>query len=1220
MHQIFKSKRVLFLTLILTGITFAVALIVTYIDYNSAVKSKKMSLFDEVRYEKDFIQTLYEEGFSKDSILSIIRKTNNSESIGNSGEFAIAELIGDSIHFLDRKSLNGEVQGHKVYIKSGNAIPMRMAIQGINGVVKGKDYRGVEVFAGISCFEPFHWGIVAKIEVSEVNSPYLNSLLISLLLALVLTFIGAVLFIKVTTPMIDEIIQSEESLSITLQSIGDGVITTDEFGSVTGLNPIAENLCGWKTEEARGKPIEEIFKIVNAHTRLKVINPVKTVIEKGIIVGLANHTVLISRDGTEYQISDSAAPIKTRENKIVGVVFTFADVTEKYQSAEKIRISEKFLRETQKIAKIGTYTLDIKTGIWSSSEVLDEIFGIDVDYDKSITGWVNIIHPDWQKIMNDYFANEVIGKKTKFDKEYKIIRQNDKEERWMHGKGELRFDENNNSILMLGTIQDITERKNIENEILQSKERFESLFNNSPYPVAIYKAINDGEDFMFTDFNQAAEATDKISRELIVGKTIKAIFPAAEELNFLDVFRKVWQTGETTHMPVSNYKDNRIEGWRDNIIYKLNTGEVVAIYNDITEKKQAEIVLRESEEKFSKLFQSNPAASTIVRISNGQFVEINKAAEKLLGYRKDELVGKTSADIGLYADSLEHKKIWEIVRNVGHLYDYEVNFYKKDGTLIITKISLEKIVVNGEESVISNYEDITQRKQAEEALSVARKRLDNAIYSGRIAWWEMELPSGLVKFSELKSQMLGFPSDNFKYYSDFTALIHPDDYEGVMQSMREHIDGISDSYNVEYRIKKSNGEYVWFKDIGKITERQGNLNKTTLTGVVIDINDLKLTELELISAKEKAEESEKLKTAFLQNMSHEISTPMNAIVGFSNLLNKSDLTAEERNNFTNIIQNSSKQLLSIVSDILTIASLETKREKVNLEEVSINEIMRNLESVFFQQNQAKGINLSLNIQLDDNSSTIYTDKTKITQILTNLLSNASKFTHQGYIKFGYERKNNFLQFYVQDTGIGIKIDSHQTIFERFRQADSSISNRYGGTGLGLSISKSFCELLGGEIWVESEPEKGSTFYFTIPYSPVASGKSQNVAKAYNIQPNNNLKTILIVEDEEVNFLYLKELLKHENLFIISANNGQEAVDVCKSNPHIGLILMDIKMPVMDGHTAAKIIKEFRPELPIIAQTAYALKSEIDRFGGIFDEYATKPIDGNKLKILIKKFL
>jgi PAS domain S-box-containing protein len=374
---------------------------------------------------------------------------------------------------------------------------------------------------------------------------------------------------------------------------------------------------------------------------------------------------------------------------------------------------------------------------------------------------------------------------------------------------------------------------------------------------------------------------------------------------------------------------------------------------------------------------------------------------------------------------------------------------------------------------------------------------------------------------------------------------------------------------------------------------------------------------QLIKAKEKAEESDNLKTAFLQNMSHEIRTPMNAIIGFSNMIEKPDLSPEKRKIFTTIIVNSTRQLLSVVNNILTISSVDTKQETISIKSVCINHIIANLLEFFKAQAFSQNISLYSKKPLSDRQSEIYTDGTKVTQILTNLITNALKFTPNGFIEFGYILKEKQLEFYVKDSGIGIKTKMQKKIFERFRQADGDITRKYGGTGLGLAISKGFVELLGGKLRVQSKIKKGSTFYFTIPYKPV----QESGVVSFPANQNGNTATILIAEDEEYNYLLLEEIIIDMDFGVVHAKNGLEAVEICKANPQINLTLMDIKLPVMDGHTAAKQIKEFRPDLPIIAQSAYALAHEIEKYrGNTFDDYITKPINEDELRQKVMKYI
>jgi signal transduction histidine kinase len=251
-----------------------------------------------------------------------------------------------------------------------------------------------------------------------------------------------------------------------------------------------------------------------------------------------------------------------------------------------------------------------------------------------------------------------------------------------------------------------------------------------------------------------------------------------------------------------------------------------------------------------------------------------------------------------------------------------------------------------------------------------------------------------------------------------------------------------------------------------------------------DITRQKKAEADLIKAKERAEESDKLKTAFLHNVSHEIRTPMNAIIGFSTLLNEPGSTEDERRQYTDIISRSGSQLLSIINDIVDIANVESGQARVNLSEINLNSTLKSLNEQFSINSKEKNVALVLEMPMADKDSTLVTDNTKLVQILSNLINNALKFTKNGQIAFGYTVKDNFIEFYVKDTGIGIHPEQYSRIFERFYQIDSAISRQYSGTGLGLSICKGYVELLGGSIRVESEPGIGTCFIFTVPYGQV----------------------------------------------------------------------------------------------------------------------------------------
>lgn len=816
--------------------------------------------------------------------------------------------------------------------------------------------------------------------------------------------------------------------------------------------------------------------------------------------------------------------------------------------------------------------------------------------------------------------------------------------------------------------------------------------------------------------------------------------------------------------------------------------------------------------------------------------------------------------------------------------------------------------------------DVTAIRQSEDTLNKNKSRLEFAMQAANMAWWEMDIATGNVTFGNRKAEMLGYPPEKFKHYTDFTSLLHPEDLEKAMDAMRNHLNGLSDKYEVEYRILTKSGEYKWFFDIGSVVNRDLNGKPLNFTGLVIDITDRKyseeqtlklhaetvdsrrqllsviedqnqsemalrnsetrlrtlvqtipdliwlkdpegvylscntmfgrffgaseadivgktdydfvdkeladfsrehdrkamsaekpmineewitfaddghrafletiktpmydsagtltgvlgigrditdrklseeelarqkyffeqifmqssvstqildregwcerinpkLTEIfgvqpqdlegnvynifrdkslqkngiipilksvfyegkqatwevffdigvsadsqdikvkekkkewfrhwaypifgrngeisnviiqhnnitesknaekEMLIAKEHAEESDRLKSAFLANMSHEIRTPMNGILGFAELLKDSDLTGEEKDEYIEVIEKSGVRMLNIINDIVCISKVEAGLMEISISKTDINEQIEYVYTFFKPVTIQKGIQLHYKNALPADKAIISTDREKIYTILTNLVNNAIKFTISGDIEFGYEKKGDYLEFYVKDSGLGILQGQKEFIFEMFRQGSESLNRSYEGAGLGLSISKAFVKMLGGEIWVESDFGIGSTFYFTIPCQPEQEEKigSLSFDAIENAVSQDYVKPlefkILVGDDDETSVKLIKMILGKLSDKIISVKNGLEVVDTFRYNPDIDLILMDIKMPVMDGYEATREIRKFNKDVVIIAQSAYALAGDREKaIDAGCNDYIAKPFGKESLLALVKKHI
>lgn len=509
---------------------------------------------------------------------------------------------------------------------------------------------------------------------------------------------------------------------------------------------------------------------------------------------------------------------------------------------------------------------------------------------------------------------------------------------------------------------------------------------------------------------------------------------------------------------------------------------------------------------------------------------------------------------------------------------------------------------------------------AEEELHKSELRLQKAQSIANVGNWELDLSSKLVWCSDEAKRIYGLSYEGHEIPYEIIKKNPLPEFRGMLDETLDRLLKYNETYEIEFEIKRVNDGTI--RSIYSKAELvvEPDYEQVKVIGVIQDITERKKNERELIHAKEKAEESDRLKTAFLHNISHEIRTPMNAIVGFSALLGEPDVDENSKKSYIEIIMQSSNHLLSIITDIVDISNIEANLIKTVKSEVNINSMLKSLCSQFFPKSYEKRIDLSCETSLKETDSLILTDRTKLTQILSNMISNALKFTDKGSINLTCKPVNNFLEFSVSDTGIGIPSQYHDRVFDRFFQVQNNVKRLYEGTGLGLTISRAYIKLLGGDIWLSSESGKGTTFFFTIPYEKV-------VPKTVSLQekktPDNfvfpSKKVILVAEDIESNFKLIKYFLSGANTELLHANNGKEAVERCLSGESIDLILMDIKMPVMDGYTAVKLIREKNIQIPIIAQTAYADDRE-KAFECGCTGFISKPFDKKSLFKVLCEFI
>ena len=433
--------------------------------------------------------------------------------------------------------------------------------------------------------------------------------------------------------------------------------------------------------------------------------------------------------------------------------------------------------------------------------------------------------------------------------------------------------------------------------------------------------------------------------------------------------------------------------------------------------------------------------------------------------------------------------------------------------------------------------------------------------------------------------------------------------------------GMFAAYYIEYYTRR---DFFLNQQLDEQKLRVEEVNRDLEKKVKHRTFELERRNVELTTAKNRAEQSDRLKSAFLANMSHEIRTPMNGIIGFANLLNEAE-NQEEHNEFVNIIVENGEHLLDLINEIIDISKIEAGVLELSKGEFSLNQLFDELLNFFKSDKNVVDKNLEVKCSkgLPDKKSSIIFDRTRLKQVLINLMNNACKFTEKGSVELGYYLNDEQLCFFVKDTGPGMDEEQQKYIFERFMQVTLNHTPNQEGTGLGLAISKAFVNLFGGEIRIDSEPGTGSIFYFNLPLEngsdKLLEFENQNTLNA--MEYNWSDKVILVAEDVATNYLLVQKSLRKTKVNLIWAKNGREAVDECKKDQPIDLVLMDIRMPVMNGLEATRQIKLIRKELPVIAQTAYAMDGDRNRsLEAGCNDYISKPIDLKTFVELIAKYI
>ena len=801
---------------------------------------------------------------------------------------------------------------------------------------------------------------------------------------------------------------------------------------------------------------------------------------------------------------------------------------------------------------------------------------------------------------------------------------------------------------------DITEQKRMEIALQESEDNFRTIFEHSMVGISVTSIF--GRLKTNHAYRQILGYTEE---ELSHIKWQEITHPESIDADTKVLTQLISGEKESARWEKRYIHKNGAIIWVDitSVIQRDHEGKplfFITSINDITDRKKVEDELQ-CERMLLRTMIDNIPDSIYCKDLAGRKTLANTTEIHYSGAKSEsEVLGKT--DFELYPVEFAEKFFADdqtVMQTGEPLLNREEYVLDEKGArrhLLSSKIPLRD--ENGRIiGLIGIGRDITERVQAQEQLVLLSRAVDQSPVTVVITD-----KKGLIEYVNPKfTQVTGYTLNEVKGENP-NVLQSGHQSQAYYQKLWDTILSGS-NWKGEFKNKKKSGEFYWESAvISPLMNAYGEIS--FFIAVKEDITEKKKMMEELIRAKEQAEESDRLKSSFLANMSHEIRTPMNGILGFTGLLKEPKLTGEEQQEYIGIIEKSGARMLNIINDIINISKVESGQMDVTISETNINTQIEYIYTFFKPETEQKGIQLSYKSQLSKDKAVIKTDREKLYAILTNLVKNAIKFTSKGTVEFGYILKNrnevagrdelknktdrvkedddrdkaclvstsSELEFFVKDTGVGIRNEQQGFIFERFRQASESLNRNYEGAGLGLSISKAYVEMLGGKMRLESAEGAGSAFYFTIPYQNSvqeenAPGSSPSGNKTDNsIVPESLKLKILIAEDDEGSAKFISLAIKTFGKEILQSQTGFQAVEICRNHPDIDLILMDIKMPEMDGYEATRQIRQFNKEVIIIAQTAYALEGDGEKaiLAGCND-YLSKPIQRERLTDLMQKY-
>jgi|GEM_PF-1069019 len=771
----------------------------------------------------------------------------------------------------------------------------------------------------------------------------------------------------------------------------------------------------------------------------------------------------------------------------------------------------------------------------------------------------------------------------------------------------------------------------IHAELEEAIVRYTDLFDFAPIGYLTFNL--NGE---ITEINLNAADLLGLERQRLIGKRVNQFIHPASAESYSRHITELAQYKKKTSSEISLKRSSMVD---TSPIYVQMVSTIDSEHQiirsamvDITMRREAIARLESSQARINSIFQASPAGIGVV--IDGKIAIVNDRICNMLGYKSSELVGKDLSVIyGSAEDYLQstYEQI-EMMRREGT--GLAVTRLKHKAGYYIDVFLSSAFIKPGDEKggITFTALDVSDQMKTELALSEAQAKFEMVASNAHDGMLLLKNDGSIDYFNQATVNLFSIPQNQHMAFSLMDLFAADENSEKLKFALNAYYN--SDSG----REIRQNFELTGLRSDGSLFPVELSLSsfrhetRNMLVAVIRDFTEHKLAQLKLTQAKEKAEESERLKSAFLANVSHEIRTPLNSILGFVSLMQDYETTEEERAEYFRMISGNGEVLLNLINDLIDLMKLESETMVLSpvtfdLEEF-MNEIYEYLQNDLILKGKESEITAHLKLPERNHISQIVADKLRLRQVLVNLLHNAIKFTDKGSISIEASlttlAKNGApaIRFCVCDTGIGVPSDKLDYIFESFRQIEDPFLRKFGGAGLGLAIVKKITEASGGEVKLESKLGSGSSFYINLPLvHPKTHSKSGPNASENQEIVKFEGRTFLIVEDKLPNTLYLKSLLSKSKVNLLFANNGSEAVEIVRQNNSLELVLMDIQLPVMDGYTATRHIKQLKPGLPVIAQTAFASFDDREKvFNAGFDDFISKPINPRELLRKISQVL